>query len=297
MVCISRILRNVFPLAWAALLTGLTVVSATAAEKPVVVASIPPVAALVERVVGDFLDSRALAPEGAAPDHYVPEPSKLEAMATVDAFVAVGLPYEQAWIESCRTRHPHLHIIHADKGVAKLPLPGAPDDSARPDPHIWLDPDRMQRMTATIAEGLVALAPHHAWTFRENHARLVIELEELDAAISAIVAEIPPRHRVFVVDHPAWGYFAQAYGLRQIPLAAHGETLTPVQLQDAVAEIDRVFDAAAPRVVVAQPQFDTQLAERAARALDARLVVLDPLAADWQANLFSVAKTLEHALD
>ncbi len=36
----------------------------------------------------------------------------------------------------------------------------------------------------------------------------------------------------FIVFHPAWGYFAEAYGLEQVPVEIEGKEPKPSQLKD-----------------------------------------------------------------
>ena len=50
------------------------------------------------------------------------------------------------------------------------------------------------------------------------------------------------------------------------------------------------------RVVFAQPQFSKRSAEIVAREIDGRVVIADPLAEDWMANLAAVADSFKAAL-
>ena len=89
----------------------------------------------------------------------------------------------------------------------------------------------------------------------------------------------------FMVFHPAWGYFAQAYGLRQVPIEIEGKNPKPAQLQELI----RRARESGIRVIFVQPQFSTKSAEIVAREIGGQVAFADPLAGDWMANLRQVA--------
>jgi zinc transport system substrate-binding protein len=95
-----------------------------------------------------------------------------------------------------------------------------------------------------------------------------------------------------MVFHPAWGYFADAYGLIQVPIELEGKAPKPAHLQELV-EIARRHGI---RVIFVQPQFSRRSAELVAREIDARIVTADALPADWFANMNEVAAKFEAAL-
>ncbi len=96
----------------------------------------------------------------------------------------------------------------------------------------------------------------------------------------------------FLVFHPAWGYFAQAYGLKQVPIEIEGKAPKPAQLR-ALIQHARENDI---KVVFVQPQFSNKSAELIAREIDGQVAFADPLADNWMANLRQVADKFEAAL-
>jgi zinc transport system substrate-binding protein len=96
----------------------------------------------------------------------------------------------------------------------------------------------------------------------------------------------------FMVYHPAWGYFADAYGLMQVPIEIEGKNPKPSQLKELI-ENAREKDI---RVIFVQPQFSTKSAELVAREINGQVVFADPLAEDWLANLREVAQKFKSAL-
>jgi zinc transport system substrate-binding protein len=95
-----------------------------------------------------------------------------------------------------------------------------------------------------------------------------------------------------MVFHPSWGYFARDYGLHQVPVEIEGKTPKPAQLKRLI-EHARKRDI---RLIFVQPQFSRKSAELIARAIGARIIEADPLAADWEQNLRRSAEAIKEAL-
>jgi zinc transport system substrate-binding protein len=95
-----------------------------------------------------------------------------------------------------------------------------------------------------------------------------------------------------MVFHPAWGYFADTYGLEQVPIEIEGKDPKPAQLRELI-EHARENDI---KVVFVQPQFSTKSAELVAREIGGQVAFANPLAEDWMANLGEVADKFESAL-
>ncbi|HSO06429.1 MAG TPA: zinc ABC transporter substrate-binding protein, partial [Pelomicrobium sp.] len=118
------------------------------------------------------------------------------------------------------------------------------------------------------------------------------DINRVDEAVMAALAEAPPQRRKFLVFHPSWAYFARAYGLTELAIEVEGKEPGPRQLA-AVIDIARKEGIG---VIFIQPQFSRRSAETVAQALSARIATLDPLAEDWPANLQLAAEALRAAL-
>jgi zinc transport system substrate-binding protein len=99
--------------------------------------------------------------------------------------------------------------------------------------------------------------------------------------------DLPQRR--FLVLHPAWGYFADTYGLVQIPVERDGKEPGAQALAELVDEARR--DGL--KVIFVQPQFNPKPAET--QAIGGRIEVLDDLAPDYAANLRRAAWLLVEA--
>ena len=247
--------------------------------RPLVLVTVPPQAHVVERVAGDTVRVEALLSGGSDPHHHEPGFDELHAVNEAALWVKVGHPdfsFERAWVDRLVADAPELVVVDGSGGL-KL-LPG--------DAHVWLSPANAVELAESVAEALAEMLPEEAETFRANARAFEEQTLALDAELSATLA--PAKGKWFLVVHPAWGYVAERYGLEQVAIERDGREPDPKTL----AEIVERAREANLEVIFVEPQFHAAAAEAVAEEIGARLVVIDPLARDWDANLRRVAAEL-----
>jgi zinc transport system substrate-binding protein len=240
--------------------------------KPMVAVTVPPQAYLVERLAGAAVDVEIMMPPGTNPHTYEPTIRQVRALGEAKAYVEVGhpkFPFERTWIARLLKENENVQVVDCSQGV----------QIDADDPHLWLSPSAVRTAVPHIAATLAALLPAAAQEIDERKAALVGEIDALDAEIRAAFRATDKRR--FYVFHPAWGYFARQYGLEQVAIENEGKEPDPHRLSRVVEQArgDGV------RVIFVQPQLSRRSAEVVANDIGARLVVLDPLARDWLANL------------
>jgi zinc transport system substrate-binding protein len=158
------------------------------------------------------------------------------------------------------------------------------------DPHVWVSPPLVRHMVGRIRDKLAELAPEHSADFARNHDTFVAELDALDAELHARLDPLPNRR--FLVFHPAWGYFADSYGLIQVPIEHEGK-------EPGARALTALIDQARREqinVVFVQPQFNRRSAQQVAQAIGGVVVPVDPLAPDYIDNLRQVGRQFAEAL-
>jgi zinc transport system substrate-binding protein len=145
-------------------------------------------------------------------------------------------------------------------------------DHGDTDPHFWQDPLLMADLGDAVAEQLADVDPDHADAYRANAADLRVDLEALDAAYVAGLAECE-RHTV-VVAHDAFGYLSR-YGLEFEAIAglSPGAEPTPADL----AHLQDVIDEAGVTTVFYESLVSPAIAEQLAQDTGATVAVLDPI--------------------
>jgi zinc transport system substrate-binding protein len=151
---------------------------------------------------------------------------------------------------------------------------------------VWLNPRYAKILAANVAAALERADPDHAAEFRERLAALEAELDALDAEVAETLA--PVRGRTLIADHPFYGYLADAYGLRQAAIESGGFKPGSKRL----ARLAERARAEGVRAVFVQEGAAAASAETVAREIGARVVALDPMSRDYDANLRRMARRI-----
>jgi zinc transport system substrate-binding protein len=257
-------------------------------------AGIPPAAFLVERIGGPHVRVETLIQPGQDPHSYELTPKQVQRLGRAVLYFKAGMPFEEQVLEKLRAVRPDLTVIDTARHIRRIPFDATSEveshhDSAE-DPHVWLSPLNVKRQAAEVAAALEQADPAHAEFFRANLKKLH---RELDAVHAKNLKRLKPFvGRTFYVFHPAFGYFAECYGLKQAAIEAGGKPPSPRQLREMIhrAKSDRV------KVIFLQPQFNPQNAQAVARALGVEVAPLDDLKGDVIANFDDMGKKIERAL-
>jgi zinc transport system substrate-binding protein len=284
-------------------------------EKISVVVSIPPQKYFVEAIGGPHVDVIVMVPPGHAPEIFEPKPAQMKQLAAAKVYFAMGVPFESAWLPRFSSFNSKMTIVHTDKGIEKQAInrhdeqgpihgvqkPHAHHDSAHRhdhhhhdcginDPHIWLSPPLVKIQARHILTGLIQASPQLQPEFEANYASFIDRLEKLHNELEQLFAD--HEGGLFLVFHPSWGYFADAYGLRQVSIEIDGKEPKARELQSLIAY---ARDTGISTIFI-QPQFSSQQARILADEINGSLVDADPLAENWFENIQSVAAALNNAL-
>ncbi len=277
-------------------------------DVPTVAVSIAPQAWLVQQIGREHVQVLTLVQQGSQPETYQPTDADVSKVMAASVYFAIGVPFERGrWFEVLRSSK-DVKIVDTRRGIQLRKFSQSAGDRTSAqhkngdsrhadahghhdhhhhhggeDPHIWLSPPLLKIQAHTVAETLGQLNPDHRSCYQRNLSELVQKLDALHRAIGDKLA--PLRGRAFLVFHPAWGYFADEYGLRQMAIEIEGadpsdQQLTRLQKESRHEQIGVVF---------VQPQTSHVATEAVAKAIGARVQELDPLAPDVAANLMRVA--------
>ncbi|MDY6824851.1 MAG: zinc ABC transporter substrate-binding protein [Thermodesulfobacteriota bacterium] len=266
-----------------------------ASEKPIsVIVSIPPQAFFVKSVAGDRVSVDVLLPAGESPATFTPEPSRITRLAAADIYFRIGVPFENMVMPSIGTIDSGIRVVDTRKNISLRTMHSAHGHDGQQkqgkDPHIWLDPLLVKQQTLTIRNALCEADPAGCSVYETNTDEFVKALTGLHQTLESVLA--PIRGEQIFVFHPAFGYFADAYGLEQVAVEMEGKAPKGRQLLGFIKKARK----AGVRVVFVQSQFDRRAAGKIAEAIDGAVVPLDPLARDYMANMRQMAEAIKNAL-
>jgi zinc transport system substrate-binding protein len=260
----------------------------------VVAVSIQPQKYFVDKIAHNLVSVIVMVPPGVSEHTYEPKPLQMASLSNAALYFSIGIEFESAWLGRLMGTYPAIRVVRTDSGIAKIPMdrllvgePAEAHEDEGLDPHIWLSPELVRAQAATITAALCTRFPGHAAEFRTNDSLFMLEIDSLQQEIKTLLAGRSGDAR-FMVFHPAWGYFAREFGLKQLAIEVQGK-------EPSARDLRTILDYAGKTPVSAifiQPQFSRRTPEIIAREIGARIAVADPLAADWAGNLRSFAKAL-----
>lgn len=241
-----------------------------------IVASIYPVASLVEAMVSEDRSVSCLLPAGASPHFYEPTASDLNVIRGAGLIVSVGLGLDP-WVKSAAEaagqgeRVIELGSLLGLVGTSACAGHAGHDHAAHTghehgliDPHIWLDPVLAGQMVEQLAgriEGAKAGA-------------LLEELTKLDAEYRQQLE--PFVGRAIVTYHGAFGRIAQRYGLK-VAAVLEPTGATGAISREALREAIKAIGEHGIKVIFSEPQFPPEAIGALVEQTGVKAMMLDPL--------------------
>jgi zinc transport system substrate-binding protein len=245
--------------------------------------SVLPQACFVERVAGEHAAVHVMVPKGADAETYEPTPQQLVDLTDSRIYVKVGapgFPFEEKYLRTALDRNRKLTVVNMSDGLK----------FRKGDPHVWTSPAAVRIAAQNIAKVLIAQDPASREEYRRNLLAFLREIDTLDQEIRQALSA--RKGYAFMVFHPAWGYFADEYGLTQLAIEEEGKPVS-------AAHIRQMVDLARGkgiRSVLVQKGFDTKSARAVAREIGGEVLETDPLERDWFSGMRSFTKILAPVL-
>ena len=258
---------------------------AGAQSKPTVAVTVAPQAAFVREVAGDLVNIVTMMPPGANHETFSPPPQDMEKLSVATLYLAMGLPPERAGLlPKLAEMNRDMRIVDVQTEVAKTYPPRyfAPNDQ---DPHIWLSPKRAIAMVSLTAQELSRIDPSNSATYAANAERYIARIQAADQEIQASFKTV--WNRMFIVYHPAFGYFAEDYNLTMVALEEEGKEADPRRFREVIEKKKKK----GIKVIFYQEDIDGRQSRTFAEELGGQAEKVSPMATDYVENLLRMART------
>ena len=267
------------------------------AEKKIAVCTgLEPVAYIVSAVGGEHVKVSSMLPAGRSPHDYAPGTRELRLAMGAKLFFTTNMLYEQRIVRALKGK---VAVVDISEKIRRIPLDAGKHDhhhcgldhhscggGSSGDPHVWLSPVNCAVMAEKAAEELAKVAPEYKTEFRRNAERFSQRMRKLHETLLKRLA--PCKGMSFFVYHPAFGYFAELYGLRQKAIELGGREASPARMAAVIREARK----AGVKVVFVQKQFNPASAKALANAIKGEVMELDPLAPDVEKNFNDICGAL-----
>jgi zinc transport system substrate-binding protein len=245
-----------------------------------VVASIGPYGYFASRIGGEHVTVYTLVPAGASSHSYEPTVKQILDASKADLWFSLFERYEVKAIASAKKLRPAFSAIDLKAGVNLITEHTCSCVGHESfDPHLWLSSRIAKIQAKTIAGALIAKLPRYKKLFTQNLASLEQDLDNLDLRSQKVVESL--KQKVFLSAHPAYGYFARDYGIKQLSIEVEGKDPTAKQL----AMLIKQAKGYGIKAILTQPQYSAKGAVQIARQLNAELIEVNPYASDYFSSM------------
>jgi zinc transport system substrate-binding protein len=253
-----------------------------------IIVSVEPQKTFVEKVVGEMGNVRVVIPKGYSPANYQPSPQEIEDISNGEIYFSIGVESEKSFIlPKLEDLNDDIILVDLQEEVLKNYEPiylGNHDDDhdheeGEIDPHIWLSPKRVITIIESIRDQMIAIDEIHELEYIENAQEYIDELKDLDREIEESLLGL--ENKAFIIYHPAFGYFAEDYGLEMVTIEEDGKEATAKRIQSVVdfAKENKI------KVVFYQDEFDSSQAKIIADEIGGEVVEVAPLSGDYINNM------------
>jgi zinc transport system substrate-binding protein len=256
-------------------------------SRPVVAVSIVPEKTFAEAVCGDLFDVITMIPPGYDPENYEPTPRELVKFSKAALYFTIGVPTEKPHIIPSVSKT--TNIVYLSDEVAKV-YPDRKMGDGR-DPHIWLSPKRAAVMVQIMEREFSVLDPAHSSIFKKNAEAYTAKINAADKLMKAKLSGV--KNKSFIVFHPAFGYFADDFGFTMYALEEEGKEATAGRMM----ELTDTAKKEGIKAVFYQAEIDSSQAKALAEEIGGKTIQLEPLSADYIANLERMADTIAAAAE
>lgn len=256
----------------------------TAEEGPSFLVTIEAQKYFLKRIAGPEAKVFTLIPPGYDPHSFEPKAGDVKIMATTKAYFTIGLGEEKQWIKKVQAVSPKGKIFNmwkAEEGPG-----GSKGQTHDQDPHVWLSPSLGKEIARNTFKALVDMDPDNRSAYQRG---LIACLEELESFKKTLEQRISGCNRkAFLTYHPAFGLFAEEFGLRQISIEREGREPKPKDLIRTEDEIKKH----GIKTLLVQPGSPRSSQKAFAQRLGLSMKSVDPIVEGWMAELEKVVSTL-----
>ncbi|MCK9161520.1 MAG: zinc ABC transporter substrate-binding protein [Arcobacteraceae bacterium] len=266
------------------------------------IVSIVPQKSFVEAIGGDLVNVSVMVLPGSSPHSYEPKPSQMKELNSAEIYFAMGVEFENVWLNKFKNQNKNLKIIDTTKGIEKIDMiehhhhdeehkdhhhDHDDEDEDGKDPHIWTSLENIKQIAKNIVDALIEADQVNQAKYQANYEVFIQKVISVDKEIRDILQNTPKNSK-FMVFHPAFGYFAKEYGLVQIAVEVEGKEPKPSSLAKLIDEAKEQNI----RAIFTQPEFSDKSANIIAKELKIDVIKVSPLNPKWDENLINLAKSI-----
>jgi zinc transport system substrate-binding protein len=248
-----------------------------------VMVSIKPQVFLVQSICGKGFEVSSMVPDGVFIENYEPSIAQVKALNNSDLYIKIGHPkfeFESGMMSHYLESSDGILIVNSLEGSILI----------EEDPHPWTSPELILVMVDNIAKSCIQKRPDLADQIKRKKEKLTSDLRQLQSELAIIFQE--QLGKTFIVGHPAWGYFAKEFGIKQVAIENEGKEPGVARLMELV-DLGKTLKI---KTIFIQPGEPLDAVKIVADGLGAKVEVIDPMDEDLISNLRHVASKIKNSL-
>lgn len=253
--------------------------------------SIIPQSYIVKAIAGDKVEIKVLIGKGQTPHSFKPTPRQITDLSKANLFFRIGASFENQIIKKIKNVNRQLLIADMSNGVRKRRVEEHGHEHGGDDPHIWLSPLLIKKQAQNVARVLSELDLNNRSFYNQRYKEFIALVEK--EYVFLVRKLLPYSGSTIFVYHPAFGYFLEAFGLKQKSVEIEGKSPTPKALTNLIKQMRKHNS----NVIFVQPQFSKDSAQVIANAVDGQVVFLDPLSENLLESFTMMADKIVSALE
>lgn len=252
--------------------------SQTSRPEETIYVTIAPLKGLVEKIVGPNYPIEVLVPAGSSPESYEPTARQIADLKRAPLILTIGwLDFEKNLLRDFKGSD---RVVKLSRGIR--PIVGSCSHHASQgvhrhvggyDPHIWTSPRELQKISERTFKAIQKLHPDSS-RYTIGYMKLRSQITALDQLTEQKIARSGVKS--FLIYHPAFTYYARAYGIEQVAIEHEGKEPSARRL----SEIIEAGRAEGVRHIFYQSQYPASTVETIASDLGAEAVAVNPLNED-----------------
>ena len=256
-------------------------------SSPKIVTTFLPVHLFTKAVVGDTGEVDILISPGMEVHDYQATPNDAKLLADADVLVKNGLGMEE-FLSALVANAGNSELQQIDSSEGIEVIKEEHDEHGHEEhegeehehghhheegnPHVWLDPVLAQQQVANIRDGLIAINPSNADSYRTNAEAYIQQLQQLDNEFQQRLAPVAGCN--FITFHDAFPYLAQRYGLQQEAIVEIPEdSITPQDIQ----QVQQAANQYGIKALLTEPGIEDKRIQQISSDLNLPLEAIDPL--------------------
>ncbi|MEZ5336636.1 MAG: metal ABC transporter substrate-binding protein [bacterium] len=251
-------------------------------SQPCYVATIAPLAAILNELTVGRAEVVTMLPAGASPHTYEPRPSDLRGVMHASGFFYVDERLDGWAADLPAKQKVHVLELVPDDCLLHLETDCCPKEHESRghkhhdpvvDPHFWLDPCVVRNTVPELVKVLAELDPHGAEIYAANAEEFSRHLTEMDREVHDLID--PIRGSRVATTHPSFQYLCKQYGLEValVVTDSPGKEPSPRQMENLSREAKEL----GVKAIYSEPQIPQNAARMLSEASGLPLYELDPV--------------------